>query len=129
MIVHDEAFVAAVDAAPGLITFEGQVTGRPDRYTLIHARETRTVGRFTGPHSTLTNEYIVKSVGSTPDKAKQARELMLEAVLDKVLVTDGWKNKRVRFITSQPLTDDKDVTPILFYTVDVLAFDSERLPA
>jgi hypothetical protein len=128
VIVHDEAFVAAVDAVSGLVTFEGQVIGRPDRYTLIHPRETRAVSRFTGPHSMLTNEYVVKSVGSTPQKSKQARELMLEAVLDKVLVTSGWRNGRVYFITSQPLALDSDVDPGLWYTTDVLAFESERLP-
>lgn len=131
MRVHDAAFIAAIKTDEGLATttFEGTVTNRPARYVSVFPRESRAVGRFTGPHSTLTNEYIVHAVGATPDQAKWAREHMLEKVLDVTLAIDGWRNGRVRFVTSQPIAIDKDVTPALWYTVDVLAFDSERLPA
>jgi hypothetical protein len=130
MRVHDAAFMSAIKTDEGLATttFEGTVTDRPARYVSVFPRESRAVGRFTGPHSTLTNEYIVHSVGQTPEQAKWAREHMLEKVLDVTLVIDGWRNGRVRFVTSQPIAIDKDPSPPLFYTVDVLAFDSERLP-
>lgn len=127
MIVHDDSFGAAIRSASGLAntTFEGTVTDRPDRYVSYTPRDTRSVSRFTGPQALVSNEYIVHSVGSTPKKAKQARELMLAAVLDQTLVTEGWKNKRVHHITSQPLALDKDIAPPLWYCTDVLGFDSE----
>jgi hypothetical protein len=130
MRVHDAAFIAAIKTDPELTaaTFEGTVTGGPSRYVSVFPRESRTPGRFTGPHSKLTNEYVVHSVGGTPDQAKWAREHMLEKVLDVTLAISGWKNQRIHFVTSQPIAIDKDPSPPLWYCVDVLSYDSERLP-
>lgn len=129
MRVHDDAFLAAIQTDPGLATttFEGTVTNRPARYVSVFPRESRSVGRFTGAHGILDNEYIVHSVGSTPEQAKWAREHMLAKTLDVTLSITGWNNRRVRFVTSQPLAKDDDVTPAIWFMVDVLAFESERL--
>lgn len=127
MRVHDAAFIAAIASDVELKVFEGTVTDRPTKYVSVFSRESRAVGRFTGPHSVLTNEFVVHSVGQTPEQAKWVRERMLEKVLDKTFVIEGWRNGRVQYVTSQPLGIDKDPSPPLFYTVDVLAFDSERL--
>lgn len=129
MRVHDDAFLAAIRGDAGLAstTFEGPVTDRPARYVSVFPRESRTIGRFTGPHGVLDNEYIVHSVGTTPEQAKWAREHMLAKTLDVTLTVAGWNNRRIRFVTSQPLAKDDDVNPPLYYTVDVLAFESEHL--
>jgi hypothetical protein len=125
--VHDDAFLALIRSDAGLAstTFEGTVTNRPARYVSVFSRETRDVNRYTGPHSWLENEYTVHSVGSSPEQAKWAREHMLAKTLDATPTVAGWSCGRVRFVTSQPLAVDRDVTPPIWYCVDVLAFSSQ----
>jgi len=127
--VHDDAFLALIrsDTQLASAVYEGVVDSPPARYVTVFAREYREPSRFTGPHSLLGNEYTVHSVATTPEQAKWARERMLARVLDVVPVVAGWNCRRVRFVTSQPLARDDDVTPPLFYCVDVFAFESEHL--
>lgn len=129
MRVHDDAFLALIRSDAGLAstTFEGTVTSGPARYVSVFPRETRQVERFSGPQAVVTNEYIVHSVGTTPEQAKWAREHMLAKTLDATPVVTGWRCRRIQFITSQPLGVDRDGDPSrpLFYMVDVLAFDAE----
>lgn len=129
MKIHDDAFMALIRTAPDLTnsTFEGLVTGKPPRYVSVFPRETRAINRFTGPHGVIDNEYVVHAVGNNPAQAKRAREAMIDAVLDVTPNVTGWNSRRVRFITSQPLATDNDPAPSLWYTVDVLAYESERL--
>lgn len=129
MRVHDNAFLALIRADLQLsnAVFEGTVKSPPPRYVSVFARESRAVGRFMGPHSTLRNEYVVHSVATTPDQAKWVRERMMDRVLDATPDIAGWNCRRVQFVTSRPIAVDDDITPQLFYTVDVLAFEAERL--
>src|SRR4051812_40581511 len=123
MRVHDDAFLALIRSDAGLATttFEGSVTNRPARYVSVFPRESRLVERFSGPHAVTDNEYIVHSVGPPPEQAKWAREHMLAKTLDVTPAVAGWRCRRIRFVTSQPLGTDFDTTPPLYFTVDVLA--------
>lgn len=129
MRVHDNAFLALIRADTQLASavYEGVVLSPPARYVSVFAREVRSVGRFSGPHSVTNNEYTVHSVATTPEQAKWTRERVLERVLDVTPVVAGWNCRRVMFVTSQPLARDDDANPPLWYTVDVYSFEAERL--
>lgn len=128
MRVHDNAFLALMKADTQLTSavFEGVVTNPPARYVSVFPREVRSVGRFSGPHQTVDNEYVVHSVATSPEQAKWTRERVLERVLDVTPTVAGWNSRRIRFVTSQPLQKDDDVSPPLWYMVDVYAFEAER---
>ena len=129
MKVHDDAFMALPrgDAQLANAVFEGTVLNPPTRYASVFPREIRDAGRLSGPSSLLDNEYIVHSVGTSPEQAKWVRERFLARTVDVTPAVAGWNSRRVRHVTSQPLAIDRDVSPPLWYTVDVLAFESERL--
>lgn len=127
MRVHDNAFLGLIKADTQLTSavYEGTVTNPPARYVSVFTRESREVNRYTGPHSLVTNEYIVHTVATTPEQAKWTRERVLTAVLDVTPVVTGWRCHRINFVTSQPLATDRDVSPPLYYCVDVYSFAAQ----
>lgn len=127
MRVHDNAFYALM-RADGILadsTYEGIVANRPNRYASVFPREIREQRRYSGGQDAVTNEYIVHSVGTTPEQAKLVREHVVSAVLNKTPNAAGWRSRWVTFVTSQPLAMDDDAGTPLWYCVDVFQYDSE----
>ena len=75
--------------------------------------------RFTGGQSTADFGITVHSVGTTPEQAQWVAERVYAQLLGARLTIPGRKARPVRAITSQPLQKDTDVSPPLFYCVDV----------
>lgn len=127
MRVLDDAFLGLMRADPALasVVFEGTVTTRPARYVSVFTRETREINRYTGPHSRVDSEFTVHSVGNSPDQAKRIREQMIARTLDATPEVAGWRCGRVQFVTSRPMEIDRDTSPALWYTVDVLTFTAQ----
>lgn len=110
------------------VVFEGVVTNRPNRYVTIFTDSGyRESERFTGGQWTSTQGFTVHSVGTTPDQAQYVAERVFAQLLDHVLVVPGRTCRRIRHASSQPVQQDTDISPPLYYTVD--EFDVTHIPA
>lgn len=106
-------------------TFEGVVTNRPNRYAAVFSDSGfRTAERFTGPQGTSSQSFTVHSVGTTPDQAQAIADRVFAQLLDWTPAVEGRVCRRMRHEASEPVQIDRDVTPPMFYGVDVFEVTS-----
>lgn len=106
-------------------TFEGVVTNRPNRYVAVFSDSGfRTAERFTGLQGTSSQSFTVHSVGTTPDQAQAIADRVFAQLLDWTPAVEGRVCRRMRHEASEPVQIDRDVTPPMFYGVDVFEVTS-----
>jgi hypothetical protein len=113
------------DSELASVVFEGVVTNRPNRYVAVFSDSGwRTAERFTGAQSTSAQSFTVHSVGTTPDQAQFVADRVFTQLLDWTPSVAGRVCRRMRHEASEPVQIDADVTPPLFYAVDVFEVTS-----
>jgi hypothetical protein len=125
---HKTAVLDRLKADPFLasITFEGIVTGGPSHYVSVFVNSGfREAERLTGPQATSTFTFTIHSVGSTPDQAQLVAEHVFAQLLDYTPTVTGRRARRIRHAVSQPVQEDRDVTPWIYYCVDQFDLTSE----
>lgn len=106
-------------------TFEGVVTNRPNRYVAVFSNSgNRTAERFTGSQGTSAQSFTIHSVGTTPDQAQAVADRVFAQLLDWTPTVEGRVCRRMRHEASEPVQIDRDVTPPMFYGVDVFEVTS-----
>lgn len=73
--------------------------------------------------------FQVTSVGLDPEGVRSVAERVRAAVLDKRPAVAGRTSNPVRVDTADPIRLDRDVTPHVFYAVDVYSFFSVPAPS
>jgi len=118
---HADAFMDAIkrDAELADLTYEGNVKTRPEFYVSVF---TPTPGdsrhRFTGPQGRQDWTYVTHSVGTSPGQARWVAARLRAQLLDTVLQVDGHRCWPIRHPAGQPMQDDTDLNPPLYYLVD-----------
>jgi hypothetical protein len=101
------------------------VTGQPERYCVIEVRRKYAQHRFTGGQVAQDYTVVVKGVGKTPDQSQLVSVEAARALLGAVLVVPGRRCDSLRQTDAQPPEIDADISPPVFYSVDVYDFTSE----
>ena len=125
---HVAAVKAALQAA-GLTAHDGEVpAGASLPYVVLYADQGQASStRFDAASDRRAFRVQTTSVGGTVEQARWAAEKVQAALLDARLTIPGRATWPLRQETSRPIARDDDVTPPLFYAVDVWRLDS--LPA
>lgn len=116
------AVLARLRSDPQLadVVFLGDVTGRPDRYVVVYTDQGhRTRDRIGGPSTAVNMTVTVHSCGSTVDQAQWVADRVFGLLLDWVPDLGGRTSWPTSHEVSQPAQKDSDVSPPVFYTVDV----------
>lgn len=99
---------------------------RPERYvSFFDASPTRTVTRYTGPATRETYTFVTHSVGESRAQARALSDQLAAAVLGRHPAVPGRSCSRVNASGGQPIEQDRDTTPPLFYAVDEWTFWSD----
>lgn len=127
---HVDAVLARLRADSILAdsTFDGQVVGTPERYCVVYSSGgVRNSERLTGRSVFADFSFTIHSVGSTAEQARLVEERVIAQLLDWTPTIAGRNCRRMMHVVSRPVDMDKDVSPPLFYGVDV--FDLTTAPA
>ena len=129
---HHDAFMARLREHPMLATctYDTNPTGatRPERYCVVYSTNgARSAERLTGPDVTADVHHTVHCVGMTTAQAQLVAEKVFEQVLNWTPNIAGRRSRRVRHLGSRPIAVDEEITPNLWFTVDV--FGVTRAPA
>ncbi|OJX72829.1 hypothetical protein [Leifsonia sp. 71-9] len=127
---HVDAFLAQIRLDDELAdtTFDGDVTGTPDRYCVVTFNSGDRYGdRLTGPEVAATFRAGVRSVGATRDQAQFVAERVFAQVMNVHLEVPGRQLGLIRHAGGQPTTKDDTVTPPLFVATDFFEFDSDPI--
>ena len=89
-------------------------------YAILYTGTTRMQGTLVDPHEDGLHRLQVTSVGMTRESAEHLRDLVRPILLDVTVAIDGYGVVWTELVTSQPVTRDDDVTPAVFYAVDVV---------
>jgi hypothetical protein len=109
-------------------TFEGTVINRPNRYlSLFLSGGQRTQGRFTGPSSIADYTLVTHSVGTTPEQSQLVEERAQSKLVDWRPVIPGFDCRRVVHASSQPMDQDTDVTPPLYFIASSYSLTMEAV--
>jgi hypothetical protein len=124
---HTRAVIAKLETRPILLgsTFSGVVPSRPNRYCVVEVQRKYTQHRFTGGQAAQDYTVVVKGVGSTTDQAQMVSVEAARALLGAVLTVTGRKCHSLHQTDAQPPEIDSDITPPVWYSVDVYDFRSE----
>lgn len=129
---HKNSFLALIRGAPILAakTFDA-LAKNPDGskvaplYVVVHSDAgIRSSERLLAAQTRADFTYTVHSVGETAEQAQLGAERVYAQVLGKVPVVAGRKCWPITAETSQPVRLDTDVSPPLFYAVDVFRLSS-----
>jgi hypothetical protein len=124
---HTRAVLAQLRTRPMLanLVYSGAVVGRPELYCLVEVRRKYTQHRLTGGQVAQDYSIVVKGNGNTPDQSQLASVEAARALLGAVLTVAGRKCHSLRHTDAQPPQMDSDITPPVWYSVDVYDFRSE----
>ncbi|MHB9004004.1 MAG: hypothetical protein ACYC6C_08055, partial [Coriobacteriia bacterium] len=108
------------DAVLAGATFDGRVEGTPEAYCVVYAGGgVRKSERLTGRSVFADFSFTIHSVGSTAEQARLVEERVLAQLVDWVPTVVGRNCRRMVHAVSRPVGMDNDVSPPLFYGVDV----------
>lgn len=125
---HFAAFLAQLRADPVLLscTFDGEVTGAPQKYCLVTLNSGDRYGdRLSSPDVSATFRANVRSIGTTPEQAQAVAERVFAQVMNVRLNVAGRQLSLIRHAGGQPTTVDTTVTPQLWFSSDFFEFDSD----
>lgn len=127
ILEHVAAFVALVDAVPNVTVYaDGEVPNKPTYpYIVVYANQG--VPEVASAHDvsnwrTFTIQTTKVGLSRTQVQALADREE--PALLDVRPVVVGRSCGQISKSSSQPIRPDRDVTPSVFYAVDVWTFFS-----
>lgn len=127
---HWDALLARLRAHPILAaaTFDGVVTGDPQRYANVHGN----IGRRTSwslrrRQGRLEYTFTIHSVGRDPAQARAVGMAVGEQLADWTPVVEGRTCYPLVHAVSQPIFSDPDADPPVWYGVD--QYDLSSLPA
>lgn len=89
-------------------------------YCVLYAGTTRMQGTLVDPNEDGLHRIQVTSVGLTRESAEYLRDLVRPILLGRELAIDGHAVVWSELVTSQPVARDDDVTPAVFYAIDVV---------
>ena len=89
-------------------------------YAILYVSVTRLQGTLVDPHEDGLHRLQVTSVGLTRASVEHLRDQVRPVLLDKETVIDGHAVAWTELVTSQPVARDDDVTPAVFYAVDIV---------
>jgi len=126
------AVLAELRATPNLTVYDGYVPTKPDGTlpTLPYVAVYADTGNIFGEGLDLTSTRIdvtvwVNASGQTAESARIIAEKARGALLDKRLTVPGWECFPIRYLATQPVRRDDDVTGQVVF----LASDQYRLSA
>lgn len=125
--LHVEAFLelARAHAELGADVYEGKVEDAPERYASVWPSIGGRGAERLDLHSIqITPSFTVHSVGTTPEQARWVGDRVMFQVLDvrpDILGRSCWP---IRLTASQPVREDDNLHPGLWYQVDVFEFTS-----
>jgi hypothetical protein len=115
------------DAVLADSTFDGDVTGSPERYCNVYVNNgVRDQTRFTGPQSRAEFSFTIHSVGTDRKQAQLVAERVFAQLLDWTPTVPGRQCLRMRHAVSQPVQKDPDTAdPTYWYGFDVFDLISD----
>lgn len=125
---HKAAVLARLREDPVLAgcTFDGQVSGDPQRYCYVFMDSgRRRVSRLSGPSSSARFTVTVHSVGRTPDGAAAVQERVIDRLVDFVPVVAGRLCSRMEHGAVVPVGTDGGVRPSQWFGTDEFYFSSD----
>jgi hypothetical protein len=127
---HVNAYLARLRQDPLLASRVGDAKAPPnvaagDWYVVVYPDQgARDVERLSALQTRLDMEFIVHSIGPTREQAQYGAERVYAQTLGFKAVVAGRSCWPMTAAVSKPIALDKDVTPPLFYAVDVFRLSS-----
>lgn len=115
------AYLAALEDLGRPIGDAQKPPGQPHLYPygILYVGTTRAQGTLVAPYEDGLHRLQVTSVGLSRASVEALRDLVRPVLLDKATSIDGYVVVSAELVTSQPVTRDDDVTPAVFYGIDV----------
>lgn len=89
-------------------------------YGVLYVGTTLMQGTLVNPHEDGLHRVQVTSVGRTRESAEWLRDQVRPILLDMTLEADAVACVSTELVSSQPVSRDTDVTPSVFFAVDVV---------
>jgi hypothetical protein len=124
---HDAAILARIRQVPALAgaVFDDEVTGKPQRYVLVHSnRGIARPDRLAGPSLRRRQTYWIHSVGISKALADAVAEKVIAQLLDWIPVVPGFTSERISHEASQPVQKDDSRQPVVYFGADQFDFFS-----
>ena len=126
--LHVNAVLARLreDSILATCTYQGVVDDRPTRFIAVFPDAGfREQSRYTGGQIQETYSFTIHSVGQTPEQAQLLAERVYAQLLGAKLTIAGRVCRPMRSVVSRPIQVDRDVTPVMHYSVDVFELTTE----